>query len=590
MIRYLVGENGTGKTRRLRQIAEQEDALFVPKLRQQPNLAAQWDDEQAFQRVLDNFQNSPEQTALRILRESSALRLKVFSILSRKLERDLSMTVVERSTSFTVRAGITPGRPRRVEVPTYGLTDESAGIRELLVLLTLLHCPRYQKLCIDEPELSLHPEAQRFLKNEMGTVVENQGKEIWLATHSPVFFAPESLEDLKQAMFFASPAEEPTWAALEKLGKHEETQISRALLRLDSEKWLLAHAKSAIFCEGHYDKAIIRRVLKRLDLDLARRDMALIEVGGHGDFYAMSLLCLAIERAGYYVADLDALLDCSLIDHLGPSRTPAEVKEELKGTCASVKEYVQKFVRQRVGSLVVKLKQSPPDTKGLPHLSSYVEGIASHHGTSSRDTAKKLCLEAVARHSAELIPLVSPDMQNELSILRDSIQVASDLLEKCGILILSSGAIEAHYDGWQGPTVGLADTRKRNAFEAEYTLLEVDDVTRVSDRYRELIEFFRNLVPESFDYQRFVRAEIERILSRLQTILLEEKPEDIDVLKSSKNYLDLKVGDLILPEGLHFQEDHWILRGKSADSFELPFIFSLDTSLGIQNPNTIRFT
>lgn len=590
MIRYLVGANGTGKTRRLRQIAEQQGALFVPKLRQQPNLPAQWDDRQQFDQVLQSFQDSPEQTALRILRESISLKLKVFSILSRRLDRELSMTVSERSTSFTVRAGITPGRYKTVNVPTYGLSDESSGIREMLVLLTLVHAPRFLKLCIDEPELSLHPEAQRFLKNEMETVVEVQGKEIWLATHSPVFFAPESLADLRRAMFFATPAEDPTWADLDKLGSTEETQISRALLRLDSEKWLLAHAKSAVFCEGHFDKAIIRRVLKRMDLDLARRDIALIEVGGHGEFNTMRILCSAIERNAYFVADLDALLNCTLIDHLGPSRTPEEVKEELKGTAGSVKEYVQKFVRQRVGSLLTKMRQSAPNTSGLPHLQAYFSDILNPQGTNSRDSAKKLFLEVVARHADELIPLVSPALQDDLTLLRDSLRVALGLLRKCGILILSGGTVEAHYDAWQGPTVGLTDNRKRTTFEAEYVLLETDDIARVSYRYRELIEFFGNLVTESFDYQRFVRAEVERLLSRIQTILFEENPATVEGFKSNKTYLDLKAGDLLVPEDLHFEDDHWILRGRSADDFELPFTFCLDTTLGIQNPNAIQFT
>jgi len=49
---YCVGPNGTGKTRYLRRTAETEQALFVPKLRQEGGLPTEFNDSQEFTRFL----------------------------------------------------------------------------------------------------------------------------------------------------------------------------------------------------------------------------------------------------------------------------------------------------------------------------------------------------------------------------------------------------------------------------------------------------------------------------------------------------------------------------------------------------------
>ena len=103
----MVGPNGTGKTRYLRDtITPWEHALFVPKNRQERGLTAEFPDNEEFVRYRERFESSPEQVAFRLLRESVALRLEVFAILSRKLDRNLSLNIIERSTAYTIRSVI----------------------------------------------------------------------------------------------------------------------------------------------------------------------------------------------------------------------------------------------------------------------------------------------------------------------------------------------------------------------------------------------------------------------------------------------------------------------------------------------------
>ncbi len=584
---YLVGPNGTGKTRHLRVIQQSEKALFVPNSRQPPRLPSEFRDDQSFEDARTGFENSPEQVALRILRESTAVRLKVFSILSRKLDRDMTMNVVERSAAYTVKSRLGE-RYKEMTIPTYSLQDESAGVRELLVLLTLLHSPLYMKLCIDEPEVSLHPEAQRFLKNEMEAVAQEMGKKLWVATHSPVFFSPESIEDLERALFFSSPDKKPLPPKLGDLQAGELERVSRSLWRLGSEKWMLAHAKSAVFCEGMYDKAILRKVLQKVGIDLPRRDTALIETGGHTDFFTVSLLCTAIDRPAFFIADLDALLSSPLIDHFDHTHTPDPVLEELNGVADSLVEFIRKQVRQPLGALVTSLRDAPPSVPGSSPCQAYLAELSKSPPKDKRD--KKLVLELVSRFGKDLEQLTSGDTQKNVRLLSGAVEGSCQLLAKANVLVLSRGTIEAYYASWQGPTFDLSDETKRELFETEFTAIPAEDPEVTKNRCREIVEFLDKISRDDFDNRRFVRSEIERVLARTESILLEDSPDSAKTLTQNPRFANLKVSDFLDVNNLTREGAAWIVEGHSVKGFTPAFRFRLDTREGgVQNDKTIVF-
>lgn len=191
----------------------------------------------------------------------------------------------------------------------------------------------------------------------MLNAAENKKKRFWVATHSPILFAPQTLEELEQALFCSSPEHEPAPPDLSFLKPGERKRMSRMFLRLDAEKWMLAHAKIAVLCEGIYDKAIIRKVLARNGIDLARRDVALLEAGGHSDFFSLSLLCTAIDKPAYYVADLDIVIRSPLLDQLTRDRTPSSAQNMLRGFADSPREYLSKRFRPILANLVKKVAQ-----------------------------------------------------------------------------------------------------------------------------------------------------------------------------------------------------------------------------------------
>ncbi len=107
-IKYLVGPNGTGKTRALDRLCAANNGFYIPKDRPRKNVS-QYSEDQT-QRFIKEFKEisktDPEQIAMALLRENAKLRFTVFQILSRKLGRNFSVEIVERSQNFKITSGL----------------------------------------------------------------------------------------------------------------------------------------------------------------------------------------------------------------------------------------------------------------------------------------------------------------------------------------------------------------------------------------------------------------------------------------------------------------------------------------------------
>ena len=75
-IHYLVGPNGTGKTRALDRICTAEGGFFIPKQRPVVNSGqfSETNSSEFIRNFKNHSKNSPEQIAMALLREKSKLR------------------------------------------------------------------------------------------------------------------------------------------------------------------------------------------------------------------------------------------------------------------------------------------------------------------------------------------------------------------------------------------------------------------------------------------------------------------------------------------------------------------------------------
>ena len=108
-------------------------------------------------------------------------------------------------------------------------------------------------LLIDEPEISLHPQHQAFLLEEMeqvaGDPLESTRKIIVIATHSAALLPLRSVTELPAMMFFNSvrsaPAQIPTAADILK-----RTKLKTLVARLSATHRLAMFAERVLLVEG----------------------------------------------------------------------------------------------------------------------------------------------------------------------------------------------------------------------------------------------------------------------------------------------------------------------------------------------------
>jgi len=587
-IKYLVGPNGTGKTRALERLCTASAGFFIPKERP-IKTNNHYSDEQT-QLFINEFQRrsktNPEHLAMSLLRENAKLRFTVFQILSRKLGRNFSLEIVERSQNFKITSGLNSDKYETITMPRYDLIGESSGLRELLVLLTLINSELSNKYFIDEPELSLHPEAQRFLKNEMIRLSSEKQINFWLATHSPIFFSPENIEELKQATFFSSPLlEDGKQPDFGNLTPGQEAHLEKSLMRLDSEKWILVHAKGVVFCEGFRDKVIFKTVLNKCDIDLSRSDFSIVETGGKDDFSTLQLLCQAIDKPAFYIGDLDCLIESKLLDKFNSN---SHVLSNLNGIATDITDYISKNIRHPLSTIIDELlKVNDTDFQSRDaerKFYKYIDRIKK-----KTDNSKSLTLELICKHPALVKIILNNGKMNALvDLLVGATVRANEILRQVGFFIIPTGSLETFYHS--NPVSPDDDKEKIRLFDTEYEYLKTESKTDTKERYQVLIDFIELIIKDDFDNKKFMRGELIKILAKIQSVVLEERPKSINELLANPKFVALKLKDLLVLETLTWTKDSFALTIKSEADFLPAFELHLSSDKGITLDDVVKFS
>lgn len=188
---------------------------------------------------------------------------------------------------------------------------EASGITQLVSLLASIYDDTIGTLIVDEPEISLHPQLQAFIREEMESVAGNWGdpgkKRIVISTHSPSFLPLRSLADLPGIVFFGGDADCRQIDPADGLLKSSKLKdfISRTSL---SHRQAL-FAERILLIEGPSDEIVAARAARRLDLKSEARNTQILPALGKGEFREARKLFTAIGMQVTVLADLDALAD-----------------------------------------------------------------------------------------------------------------------------------------------------------------------------------------------------------------------------------------------------------------------------------------
>jgi hypothetical protein len=155
-------------------------------------------------------------------------------------------------------------------------------------------------LLIEEPELFLRPQAQRYLYRLLRGLAD-QGNQVLYSTHAPAFLNVGRLDEL---------------ALLERTSHHGTMVVQpeplpaddsfRALSEVDAERGELLLARAVLLVEGRTEKLAFPFVFKALGHDVDREAVTIVECGGKPNMAIFIRICQAARIPFLAVYDSDA--------------------------------------------------------------------------------------------------------------------------------------------------------------------------------------------------------------------------------------------------------------------------------------------
>jgi predicted ATP-dependent endonuclease of OLD family len=155
-------------------------------------------------------------------------------------------------------------------------------------------------LLIEEPELYLRPQAQRYFYRLLRTLA-GRGNQVLYSTHAPAFLNVARLDEL---------------ALVEHRGQLGTTIVQpaplpaderfRALSEFDAERSELFLSRAALLVEGRTEKLVFPFVFRALGLDHDREAISIVECGGKPMIPIVARVCNATGIPFIVVHDRDA--------------------------------------------------------------------------------------------------------------------------------------------------------------------------------------------------------------------------------------------------------------------------------------------
>lgn len=155
-------------------------------------------------------------------------------------------------------------------------------------------------LLIEEPELYLRPQAQRYLYRLLHRFAA-AGNQVIYSTHAPAFLNVARLEELA---VITRDAE--TGTTVHQAGALSATEGFRAMSEFDAERSELFLADAAVLVEGRTEKLALPHIFRTLGIDVDRAGISIVECGGKANLPVFVRLCRATGVPFVVVHDRDA--------------------------------------------------------------------------------------------------------------------------------------------------------------------------------------------------------------------------------------------------------------------------------------------
>ncbi|MBA6112069.1 AAA family ATPase [Pseudomonas asiatica] len=360
----------------------------------------------------------------------------------------------------------------------YSSGREASGLLHLVGILAALYDDEVGALLLDEPEVSLHPQLQAFLLNEIIQVSgypnsESNKKIVVIATHSTEMLKIQSAQDLLSLICCYDLQEGPLQIPAD-AGELQNRKVQSLVARLGQEHKLALFAKSPLLVEGPSDVIICSALCNKLDMHLEAAGSQLLPVIGKGQMPTVFKLLRLLGKKPVALADADGIADgVELANAYLNADSKADQRAAELGSpsasqlCSAIYGDFSRLVDARWGE-----------------VSRYAELHPYWINKNSEDVslAKRRSAFCVlfTVNDSDLANLASDNAWLSMKI---RLKTLLELLEHSGLFVLRKGSIESYYQH----ASQLTSTEKASAAVHEVEQLSQSSAQEVRAAYDDVV-------------------------------------------------------------------------------------------------------
>ncbi|MCL1119183.1 AAA family ATPase [Shewanella seohaensis] len=318
----------------------------------------------------------------------------------------------------------------------YSSGKEASGLIHLVGILSALYDDEVGALLIDEPEVSLHPQLQSFLLQEIinASGHPNEGgykKIIVIATHSTEMFKINKPSDLPSIIFCHGISKPPVQIPTD-AGELNNRKVKELIARLGQEHKLALFSKRPLLVEGPSDIFICSALSNIFDIHLEAAGSQLLPVIGKGQMSVVAKLFRLMGKEPVALVDADGIADgTALVSGYLVGNTYADELASESGAATAndmatdIYNDFCRLVTNEWNSIAILAEQHP-------------YWINKSQDDDLIVSKRRATFCTLFTHEDEELPQPFISIKRRLTALLN-------ILEKCGLFILRKGSIESYY-------------------------------------------------------------------------------------------------------------------------------------------------
>lgn len=509
---FIIGPNGSGKTRTLNAIkSAMEQTEFMGKTallsatRKQDHdidfpskISFGKDKRREDSTILSNY--------ISIFIRRPDIQIKIHRIFRMLFNRDIIMEPLRSELILNFQR-------KDDSSERYRSRQEASGLLHLAGILSALYDDTIEVLFIDEPEISLHPQLQAFLLDEISAVAGNpeeggDKKIIIIATHSTEMLRISKTDDLLSFVFCYDLNEKIIQIPPDS-GELDGKVVQILINRFSQDYKLSLFSLRPLLVEGPIDAMLCNFISKKMGCFLDVTGSHILPILGKDQIIPTLKLMKLMGKKPIVLADADAFADNLDLANYFYDNYKLAAEKEHKDTLAHPK----KFAKEVYDDFCKQVLENWVESSHTKDIST----IAEKHPYWTNRKSNTIIFQHKKR--ACFCTLFELD-DAELSILnnggewveiKERLLIVLKYLEKVGCFILRKGEIERYYNN----TEDLSNIGKTHSALKEIDYLETlenDEIEKIWDPIVKCINYSSNL-KKKYTYADIIFKPLVRIAS-----------------------------------------------------------------------------